>query len=47
MKNAFGSFVNRHNFAAYVEMTIAVPLGLMFVGAVEKTGGCCLSRRLV
>jgi O-antigen ligase len=36
MKNAFGSFVNRHNFAAYVEMTIAVPLGLMFVGAVEK-----------
>lgn len=32
----FGSFVNRHNFAAYMEMTIAVPLGLMFVGAVQK-----------
>jgi O-antigen ligase len=32
----FGSFVNRHNFAAYMEMTIAVPLGLLFVGAVEK-----------
>lgn len=32
----FGSFVNRHNFASYMEMTIAVPLGLMFVGAVHK-----------
>ncbi len=32
----FGSFVNRHNFAALMEMTIAVPLGLIFVGAVEK-----------
>jgi O-antigen ligase len=32
----FGSFVNRHNFAAFMEMTIAVPLGLMFAGAVEK-----------
>lgn len=32
----FGSFVNRHNFAAYMEMTIAVPLGLMFAGAVQK-----------
>ncbi len=32
----FGSFVNRHNFAAYMEMTIAVPLGLMFVGGVPK-----------
>lgn len=32
----FGSFVNRHNFAAYMEMTIALPLGLMFAGAVEK-----------
>ncbi len=34
--NPFGSFVNRHNFAAYMEMTIAVPLGLMFVGAIGK-----------
>lgn len=32
----FGSFVNRHNFAAYMEMTIAVPLGLLFVGAIPK-----------
>lgn len=32
----FGSFVNRHNFAAFMEMTIAVPLGLIFVGAIEK-----------
>lgn len=32
----FGSFVNRHNFAAYMEMTMAVPLGLMFAGAVQK-----------
>lgn len=32
----FGSFVNRHNFAAFMEMSIAVPVGLMFVGAVQK-----------
>ena len=32
----FGSFVNRHNFAAYMEMAIALPLGLLFVGAVSK-----------
>lgn len=32
----FGSFVNRHNFAAYMEMTISLPLGLLFAGAVEK-----------
>lgn len=32
----FGSFVNRHNFAAYMEMTISVPLGLLFVGAIQK-----------
>ena len=32
----FGSFVNRHNFAAYMEMTLCLPLGLMFAGAVEK-----------
>ncbi len=34
--NPFGSFVNRHNFAAYMEMTLCLPLGLMFVGAVSK-----------
>ena len=32
----FGSFVNRHNFAAYMEMAISLPLGLLFVGAVSK-----------
>ncbi|HEX8736918.1 MAG TPA: O-antigen ligase family protein [Pyrinomonadaceae bacterium] len=32
----FGSFVNRHNFAAFMEMSIAVPLGLIFVGAVPR-----------
>jgi O-antigen ligase len=32
----FGSFVNRHNFAAYIEMAIAVPLGLLFTGAVQR-----------
>jgi len=32
----FGSFVNRHDFAAYMEMAISLPLGLLFVGAVSK-----------
>lgn len=32
----FGSFVNRHDFAAFMEMTIAVPLGLMFAGAIPR-----------
>lgn len=32
----FGSFVNRHDFAAFIEMTISLPLGLLFAGAVEK-----------
>lgn len=32
----FGSFVNRHNFAAIIEMLISIPLGLLFVGAVER-----------
>jgi O-antigen ligase len=32
----FGSFVNRHNFAAYMEMTIALPLGMLFAGAVAR-----------
>lgn len=36
LKASYGSFVNRHNFAAFIEMAIAVPLGMMFVGAVEK-----------
>ena len=32
----FGPFVNRHNFAGYMEMTLALPLGMMFSGAVER-----------
>lgn len=32
----FGSFVNRHNFAAFIEMSLAVPLGLMLTGAIER-----------
>jgi O-antigen ligase len=32
----YGSFVNRHNFAAFMEMAIAVPLGMLFAGAVPK-----------
>ncbi len=32
----FGTFVNRHNFAAFMEMALAVPLGLLFVGAISK-----------
>src|SRR5215813_2880574 len=33
---AFGPFINRHHFAGYMELTIALPLGLIFAGAVEK-----------
>lgn len=32
----FGSFVSRNNFAAWVELAISIPLGLLFVGAVKK-----------
>ena len=32
----FGSFVNRHNFAAFMEMAMAVPLGMFFAGAVPR-----------
>lgn len=30
----FGPFINRHHFAAYMELTIALPLGLLVSGAV-------------
>ena len=33
---AFGPFINRHHFAGYMELAIAVPLGLLFTGAIEK-----------
>jgi len=32
---AFGPFINRHHFAGYMEMTIALPLGLLFSGSLE------------
>jgi O-antigen ligase len=32
----FGSFVNRNNFAAFMELSAALPLGLIFSGAVSK-----------
>lgn len=32
----FGSFVNRHNYAALIEMLIAVPLGMLFTGSIAR-----------
>ncbi|MBC7910964.1 MAG: O-antigen ligase family protein [Pyrinomonadaceae bacterium] len=32
----FGPFINSHHFAAYMEMALALPLGLLFSGAVER-----------
>jgi O-antigen ligase len=32
----FGSFVNRHNFAAIIEMVIFLPLAMVFTGAVDR-----------
>lgn len=32
----FGPFVNRHHFAGYMELALALPLGLVFSGSVEK-----------
>jgi O-antigen ligase len=33
---AFGPFINRHHFAGYMEMTLAIPLGYLFAGAVDR-----------
>lgn len=33
---AFGPFINRHHFAGYIELAIALPLGLLFSGALES-----------
>ncbi|MGA9996847.1 MAG: O-antigen ligase family protein [Pyrinomonadaceae bacterium] len=33
---AFGPFINRHHFAGYMELALALPLGLLFSGAIEK-----------
>lgn len=32
----YGSFVNRHNFAAYMEMTVALPLAMVLTGALKR-----------
>jgi len=32
----FGSFVNRNNFAAFMEMSVCLPLGLLYTGAVDR-----------
>jgi O-antigen ligase len=32
----FGPFINRHHFAGYMELALALPLGLLFGGAVER-----------
>ena len=34
--SSFGSFINRHHFAGYMELALAPALGLIFVGAVER-----------
>ena len=33
---AFGPFINRHHFAGYMELVIAMPLGLLFSGSIES-----------
>jgi O-antigen ligase len=33
---AFGPFINRHHFAGYMELALALPLGLVLTGAIEK-----------
>jgi O-antigen ligase len=33
---AFGPFINRHHFAGYMELTMALPLGLLFTGSLER-----------
>ncbi len=34
--SAFGPFINRHHFAGYMELALALPLGLIFSGSIEK-----------
>jgi O-antigen ligase len=33
---AFGPFINRHHFAGYMELALAIPLGLLLSGALES-----------
>jgi O-antigen ligase len=32
----FGSFISRNNFAAWMELAIAVPMGMLFSGTIER-----------
>ena len=32
----FGPFINRHHFAGYMELALALPLGVLFSGGVER-----------
>lgn len=32
----FGPFVNRHHFAGYMELALALPLGILFAGGLER-----------
>nr|MDQ3806210.1 O-antigen ligase family protein [Acidobacteriota bacterium] len=32
----FGPYINRHHFAGYMELTLALPLGLIFAGAIDR-----------
>lgn len=32
---AFGPFINRHHFAGYMELAMALPLGMLFSGSIE------------
>jgi O-antigen ligase len=32
----FGPYINRHHFAGYMELTLAMPLGLLFAGAIGR-----------
>lgn len=34
--NPFGSFISRNNFAAWMELAIAIPMGMLFSGAVDR-----------
>ena len=33
---AFGPFINRHHFAGYMELTMALPLGMLFAGSLDR-----------
>ena len=33
--NPFGSFINRNNFGAFMEMSVCLPLGMLYAGAIR------------